>query len=390
MREVGDPTRKIVATLRHTITLLIALLSPLAGLTAAEPFKTNIILIFTDNQGYKDLGCFGSTTIKTPSLERMSTEGLRLAGFYAQPVRGVSRAALMTGCYPVDFTYSVAIGRERGVTRRDPSDVIKAGDTYYLWYSKVTKGPGVTDYPSGYAADVWYATSPDGLQWTEQGLAVGKGGAGAWDERGVFTPNILRFGGKFNLYYTAVAAGHQQTPPTPTQIGVAVADSPAGPWQKFAGNPILSPSADREQFDSARVDDAALLVRDGRVWFYYKGRMKGKGPGETKMGVAFSDSPTGPFAKYGEPLHAGHEVMVWPQGNGVASLTTAAGPRIVYYAADGLHFEPRDAVKNPPRAPGAWRSDDFENNAHGKGLTWGICHAIKSGDFHLMRFDCEP
>jgi len=225
--------------------------------------------------------------------------------------------------YPADFSYSVVIGREPGVSRRDPSDVIKVGNQYFVWYSKVVKGPGVTDYPSGYAADVWFATSPDGLVWMEQGEALGKGGAGTWDERGVFTPNILRFGAEFYLYYTGVATGHDNTVPTPTQFGVAVADSPLGPWRRFAGNPILSPSTERARFDSARVDDAALLVRDGKIWFYYKGRRKGKGPGETKMGVAFADSPTGPFTKQGGPLHAGHGVMVWPQGEGVASLATA-------------------------------------------------------------------
>jgi len=292
--------------------------------------------------------------------------------------------------YPADFTYSVAIGHEAGVTRRDPSDVIEVGGKYYVWYSRVTKRPGVSDYPSGYSAEVWYAISPDGQQWTEQGKALGKGGAGAWDERGVFTPNILRFGGRFHLYYTAVSAGHNNATPTPTHIGVAVANSPVGPWRKFNGNPVLSPSADPAKFDSSRVDDATLLVRDGKIWLYYKGRMKGKGPGETKMGVAFAESPTGPFTKHGEPLHAGHEVMVWPQGKGVASLATAAGPRRVYYAADGLHFESWNAVQHPPSAPGAWRSDEFENSPEGKGLEWGIGHANKGGDLYLMRFDGKP
>lgn len=296
--------------------------------------------------------------------------------------------APLSGSFPVDFTFREAIGPERGVTRRDPSDVIKAGDKYFVWYSKVTKDPNVTDYPSGYSADVWFATSPDGLQWTEQGEAIGKGEQSAWDERGVFTPNILRFGKKYYLYYTAVAAGHNKS--TPTRIGVAVADAPAGPWKKFEGNPVLSPSDDSAKFDSMRVDDAALLVREGKVWFFYKGRTKGKGPTETMMGVAFADSPTGPFAKHGEPLHAGHEVMIWPQGKGVASLATAAGPRMVYFADDGLHFEPKNAVTNHPAAPGAFRSDDFENQVEDKGLNWGISHSTHRGDLFLMRFDCKP
>lgn len=63
--------------------------------------RPNIILIFTDDQGYQDLGCFGSPTIKTPNLDRMADEGVRLTSFYAQPVCGVSRAALMTGSYPI-------------------------------------------------------------------------------------------------------------------------------------------------------------------------------------------------------------------------------------------------------------------------------------------------
>jgi arylsulfatase A-like enzyme len=62
--------------------------------------RPNFIIIFTDDQGYGDLGCYGSPEIRTPRLDRMAAEGIRFTSFYSQPVCGPARAALMTGCYP--------------------------------------------------------------------------------------------------------------------------------------------------------------------------------------------------------------------------------------------------------------------------------------------------
>ncbi len=75
---------------------------PLLAL-AARPIgqKPNIVIIFTDDQGYQDIGCFGSPLIKTPNLDRMAQEGRRFTSFYsANSVCSPSRAALLTGCYP--------------------------------------------------------------------------------------------------------------------------------------------------------------------------------------------------------------------------------------------------------------------------------------------------
>jgi len=82
------------------------------------------------------------------------------------------------------YSPATRLGPEKGVMRRDPSDIIKVGDLYYLWY---TKGA----VPHGYDATVWYAISPDGFTWTEKGEALPRGPQGAWDAQSVFTPNIL-------------------------------------------------------------------------------------------------------------------------------------------------------------------------------------------------------
>ena len=66
--------------------------------TAAPP---NFVVLFIDDMGYADAGCFGSKDIRTPRIDGMAKEGMRFTSFYAQPICGPSRAALMTGCQPL-------------------------------------------------------------------------------------------------------------------------------------------------------------------------------------------------------------------------------------------------------------------------------------------------
>ncbi len=63
--------------------------------------KPNVILIFIDDEGYGDVGCYGATGFETPNLDRMASQGMRFTNFYsAQPVCSASRAGILTGCYP--------------------------------------------------------------------------------------------------------------------------------------------------------------------------------------------------------------------------------------------------------------------------------------------------
>lgn len=71
----------------------------------------NIVIVFCDDLGYADVGCFGAKGWKTPNLDRMAAEGIRFTRFYdAQPVCSASRSALLTGCYPSRVGIMGALG----------------------------------------------------------------------------------------------------------------------------------------------------------------------------------------------------------------------------------------------------------------------------------------
>ena len=77
---------------------LFVLLSALLSVTASAR-SPNVVVIFIDDMGYGDIGPYGATKQRTPHLDRMAKEGMKLTSFYAAPVCSVSRAQMMTGCY---------------------------------------------------------------------------------------------------------------------------------------------------------------------------------------------------------------------------------------------------------------------------------------------------
>ncbi|MSU50084.1 MAG: N-acetylgalactosamine-6-sulfatase [Opitutus sp.] len=82
----------------------IAFLAGIVGLltiTSAAERKPNFVILLADDLGYADLGCYGARQIRTPRLDQLAREGMRFTDFYAQPLCGPSRAAIMTGCYAV-------------------------------------------------------------------------------------------------------------------------------------------------------------------------------------------------------------------------------------------------------------------------------------------------
>ena len=90
--------------------------TPALAVASAEP-RPNFVLIFVDNLGNGDIGCFGSKLHRTPNIDRLAAEGTKFTSFYvASGVCTPSRAALMTGCYPRRVNMHVS-GKDGAVLR---------------------------------------------------------------------------------------------------------------------------------------------------------------------------------------------------------------------------------------------------------------------------------
>jgi predicted GH43/DUF377 family glycosyl hydrolase len=297
---------------------------------------------------------------------------------------------------PIQFFYTEVsgIGHEKGCTRRDPSDVILVDDTHYVYYTKVYgKAPG-------YWGTVWCASSKDGgYTWKEEGEVLGKGNPGHFDSQATFTPNIMEANNKYYLFYTGVSPTtgrsdgvfENNSTTDITAIGLAVADSPTGPFLRIENNPVLEVSNKAEDFDSYRVDDAALLFRDGKFWLYYKGRSREhgrEGPSKTQMGVAFSNQIKGPYEKYGNPiLPDSHEVLIWPFHGGIMALASKSST--LEFAPDGIDFLTNRQgipVVNRPSAPGAFRPELTGLPTGQNGIEWGISMIHNGDEAYLIRF----
>jgi arylsulfatase A len=95
------------------VTAWVVLLSGMVGAGDSDqrPGQPNIIIIFTDDQGYADAGVYGAMQFRTPNIDRLAREGIRFTDFYvAQAVCSASRAALLTGCYPNRIGIHGALG----------------------------------------------------------------------------------------------------------------------------------------------------------------------------------------------------------------------------------------------------------------------------------------
>ena len=130
--------------------------------TSAAEGKPNFIVILTDDLGYGDFGCYGATDVKTPAIDRMAAEGLKLTSFYVSPVCSPTRASLMTG------SYAKRVGVGGVMFERNPNglnheeltipELLKDQGYATALIGKWHLGYRKDQYPTTHGFDYWYGT----------------------------------------------------------------------------------------------------------------------------------------------------------------------------------------------------------------------------------------
>jgi predicted GH43/DUF377 family glycosyl hydrolase len=198
---------------------------------------------------------------------------------------------------------------------------------YYVWCGTMTRTPDgqchlfFSRWPKRTTFRGWVSHSEVGHATADtplgpyrfQGLALPGSGADTWDRHMIHNPTVLAADGKYYLYYTGTH-GERWTAGQPLEagddywifrnnqrVGVAVAEHPAGPWKRFA-RPVLDVS--RDGWDTLITTNPSVTrMPDGRFLMIYKAASPGERPaGKVVHGVAFAESPLGPFKKHPQPI----------------------------------------------------------------------------------------
>jgi hypothetical protein len=311
------------------------------------------------------------------------------------------------------YTPVKGLGYEEGIHRRDPSSILEIDGLYYVWYTRsagpmlgqTVRDPYAKKYPWDYA-DIYYATSKDGVEWTERGCAIPHGEKGSYDERTVCTPDVMAYGGKYYLVYQALPQGTKYDG-SEENVAMAVASNPEGPWEKLKAN-ILEPMDEGDWFGehgnyndgyyTGRCHDPMLFAYKGKFYLYYKccstGDAEKFAEVDTRWGVSIADCVTGPYrySEFNPVTNSGHETLLWPYQGGIAALLNRDGPEkdTIQYARDGINFEIMAKVQDTPQAGGAFRSNNSDLCPL-EGIRWGLCHVDERGGVwnYIVRFDAD-
>jgi len=185
---------------------------------------------------------------------------------------------------------------------------------FYLLYSRWPLAHGFYSWPVTSEVAVAVAETPAG-PFKHLKVALPARGTQFWDGSATHNPAVVSYKGKYYLYYMGTSSNAEIKQPVPAsgnwwhyrnsqRIGVAVADSPDGDWKRM-DQPVLSVSPDSTAYDALMVSNPAACFNDkGEVILLYKqvcknGKING---GQVRFGVAFAQSPFGPFTKYHQTI----------------------------------------------------------------------------------------
>jgi predicted GH43/DUF377 family glycosyl hydrolase len=243
---------------------------------------------------------------------------------------------------------------------------------YYVWCGSVTKGEDGKYYmlysrwPLTDGFESWPVTSEIAVAVADQPagpfkhlkVALTSRGTGYWDGSATHNPAVVQHNGRYYLYYMGTSCNlpikkHESYTDTwwkyrnTQRIGVAIADHPAGDWVRM-DQPVLSVSSDSTAHDALMVSNpAATFDAQGRVILLYKqvGITDKINGGPVRFGVAFADSPFGPFQKHDQP--------VFEVKDGDRDWMVAEDP-FVWYQEDNYLAIVRDVVGKFTGDEGAW------------------------------------
>lgn len=260
------------------------------------------------------------------------------------------------------------------------SAVEEHGNGYHLYASRWRK-----DYPmlAGYVlfSEIVHAfskTVTGPYHFIEKILPTGN--PEDWNGRMAHNPTVVKWKDKYLLYYIASTYAEEPPPPEIIQqerpladkvyarikIGVALADSPGGPWH-FLKEPVLD--ARRGCWDNGLVTNPApCILPDGRIYLYYRSNT----PEGLRIGLAVANSPEGPYMRIqDEPVMKGISVedpFVWHNGENFEMLAKDMKGTLTGEVHAGAHFLSRDGIHWQVQGKAYSRSITYED---GRSVTLG-------------------
>lgn len=239
---------------------------------------------------------------------------------------------------------------------------------YHLYYARWEKKYGFLAWVTHSEIAHAVADAPEG-PYTFSDVALPTRGEEYWDGLTTHNPTIHIFNDKYYLYYMGTTGQGpylkeklNMTHRNNQRIGVAVADSPYGPWSRY-GSPLINVSADSLAHDALMVSNPSVLQKpDGSFLMVYKAvgkRKPGVWGGPVVHLCATANTPAGPFTKHPDPVFTAGDApfpaedpYIWYQDSCCyaivkdmhGSFTNVGRSLALFYSTDGIQWAP---VKQP-------------------------------------------